>query len=290
MPAPNLTVPVNLPVRSLSPSSIETFIGCREQWRRKYIDHKFDPKSLPMVAGTAVGNVLAQLFVSLREGSQITPADADDLFGIEWDLAYKEGVKLEFGDNVDEKKENARKGVAAFYTEVLPLMEEHGVEVIEVEQEVRFKFPGTNWHVKGYLDLLARTEKTEAILDVKWGKRHKKAMLALRGIQPRLYMAGRFLETGEVNQQFQYLTGKDQLPKSGGNHWAPVPAFTNPARQVYSGHMRIIERVALVAREIATCAETGNWDYADPDNWRCGPKFCSAYSGCPGGGLGLIEG
>lgn len=290
MPAPDLRVPAALPVRSLSPSSIETWIACREQWRRKYIEKIFDPTSLPMAAGTAVGNVLAQVFVSMRDGTMLTPAESDDLFLKEWDLAIADGVALQFGDDVPMKKENARKGVQAFFSEIVPSMEEHGIEVIEVEREVRFAFPGTSWHVKGYLDLLAKTDKAEPIFDVKWGKRQKKANLALRGIQPRLYMAGRFLETGSPEQQFQFITGKDELPQKGGNHWASVPAFTTPARQLYEGHMRVLQRVALVAREIARCYETGDWDYADPDTWRCTPKFCSAYDTCPGGGLGITEG
>jgi len=47
-------------------------------------------------------------------------------------------------------------------------------------------------------------------------------------------------------------------------------------------------RIAQAASQIVACYERFGpdrpWGFADPTGWKCSPRYCEAWHGCPGGG------
>jgi hypothetical protein len=48
-----------------------------------------------------------------------------------------------------------------------------------------------------------------------------------------------------------------------------------------------LARVALAASQIDACYQRFGpdrpWGFADPTSWKCSPRYCSHWDGCPGG-------
>jgi hypothetical protein len=49
-----------------------------------------------------------------------------------------------------------------------------------------------------------------------------------------------------------------------------------------------LARIAQVAAQIVACHERFGpdrpWGFADPTGWKCSPRYCEHWRGCPGGG------
>jgi hypothetical protein len=275
----SLAVPRRLPVRatdgrplrSLSKSSIELWERCREAWKRRYIDGVREPAALFMAAGSALSAALAAHFQAQIATRPLSAADVDDRLLAELGIEFERAEPREDEDEA-KTREGTRAALSAYLAEIAP-----SVRPKATERVVELRFPGAEWTVVGYLDL--ETEDG-GIVDYKLAKpggSHVNPLRAENDVQKRLYMLCRWLE-GDPAAGFSWHSGLSHEPRST-ERWRVIPASATRLELE-----QFQARVALVARQIAAAAESGDWGYST-GGWWCGPKTCPHWTSCPGGAL-----
>jgi hypothetical protein len=276
--AGSLEVPLALPagLDTLSASSISKFERCRESFFRHYVKREREVSNIRMAMGTAVSNAVTSHLVERRDSKD--PALASF---VERAAAELESELREVLCTAKERrtgKESVITGVEAYAVEIIPRLDETKTEIVAVEREIRFRFPETEWSVVGYIDI----ETNGPIADVKFGKRHKSEAEAEFGLQASLYALGRFLEGADPSAGFVFHSGRTTKPKDG-ERWRVIPDDV-PSPRTEIQLENLMTRIAEAAREIARCAETGDWGYST-EGWWCGKTTCPFHGSCPAGGL-----
>lgn len=276
--AASLEVPFSLPagLRTLSASSISKFERCRESFYRHYVLREREEANVKMVMGTAISNAVTAHLIACRDGEAPTTADLVERAMAELELELCDVIAT--AKEQGAARETVRAGAQAYAEELIPQLQEAGTEVIAVEREVRFRFPETEWSVVGYIDI----ETTGPVADVKFGGKHKTTADAAFGLQPSLYVLGRYLEGVDPSSGFVFHTGRTTKPREGGR-WRIVPEEAPSARNERQLEA-LMARIARVAREIARCAASGDWGYST-EGWWCSPRICPYHAACPAGGL-----
>lgn len=276
--AASLEVPVRLPagLKTLSASSIGRFERCRESFYRHYVLREREFANAKMAMGTAVSNAVAAHLIARRDGEPATTDGLLERASEELEAALSEAVATP-----KERRtaaEAVRGGVEDYASELIPQLDAAGTEVIAVEREIHFAFPDTEWSVIGYIDL----ETNGPVADVKFGKNHKSKEEADFGLQGSLYVLGRYLEGSDPSDGFVFHSGRTARPKEG-DRWRIVPEEA-PSPRTERQLEELMARIAGVAREIAGCAESGDWGYGT-EGWWCSPRICPYHASCPAGGL-----
>ena len=102
-----------------------------------------------------------------------------------------------------------------------------------------------------------------------------------RDPQASLSLAGRWLE-GQPADQFVFA----QVLRPGRRRKGMSTSLVRTTRTV--GQLRAtLARIALAASQIHAHSEQLGadrpWGFADPTGWRCSPRYCEHWAGCPGG-------
>ena len=102
-----------------------------------------------------------------------------------------------------------------------------------------------------------------------------------RDPQAGLYLAGRWLE-GQPADQFAFA----QVLRPGRRRKGISTSLVRTTRTI--GQLRArLARIALAASQIHAHSEQLGadrpWGFADPTGWRCSPRYCEHWAGCPGG-------
>ncbi|MEJ7803895.1 MAG: PD-(D/E)XK nuclease family protein [Candidatus Limnocylindria bacterium] len=270
-----LVVPRRLPLRTngtrletLSISSLALFWRCPERWRRRYLEREREPQSGAMIVGKAVGAAITQHYAAQMACEALSAGDADDICAAEFDeSALRPGA--EFGeDDVDELREHSRGALRAYLSELAPQ-----VRPVSVERKVELRFAGAEWAFVGYLDL---EDESGVVIDVKVGKKHVTDTAAMRSPQATSYLLARVME-GRPAERFAFHSVRRGAKR--GEHCLVVPTERS------EGQLRALEeRIAQTARQIARCAESGEWPLSTPDGWWCSGRMCAFWASCPAGG------
>jgi hypothetical protein len=274
--APGLQVPARLPLRAddtrliyLSVSSLALFWRCPERWRRRYLEREREPQRGPMVIGKAVGGTIAAYFTARIAGESLSASDADDLCRAEFDERLGQPGTDLGEDDPDELREQSREALRAYLTQFAP-----SVRPLSVERKFEMKFDGAAWSIVGYLDVEDASGDT---IDVKVGAKHVTEARANSDPQPTVYRLARRAE-GRPEGRFLFHSVR-RGPIRSGERCLVVPAPRSAARLA-----AMEARIAQTAREIARCAETGDWPLSSPDGWWCADGQCRFWSDCAGGG------
>jgi RecB family exonuclease len=270
-----LQIPARLPLRSddtrlmyLSVSSLALFWRCPERWRRRYLEREREPQSGPMVIGKAVGGTITAYFAARIAGESLSTRDADDLCRAEFDERLGQaGTKLG-EDDPDLLREQSREALRAYLSELAP-----SVRPVSVERRFELRFDGAEWSLVGYLDVEDESGDT---IDVKVGTKHLSEARAECDPQPTTYTLARRAE-GRPEGRFLFHSIRRGAIRSG-ERCPVVPAPRSPERLA-----AMEARIAQTARQIASCAESGDWPLSSPDGWWCAPGHCPAWARCPGG-------
>ncbi len=267
-----LAVPVRLPVRSLSASSLERFERCPEQWRAHYLDGVREPPSVAMATGRAFGAAIAAYFQARIDGLALSAADVDDRLVGELEAAYAEAEPREKEDP-ERSREGARAATRAYLERIAP-----GIEPVATERKVVFGFPDCEWQVVGYLDL---ETADGVVIDHKLGERHVAEGRAHTDAQATSYLLARALE-GAPAAGFRFHSGVLR-ERRDAERWRLLPP-DGPAGRTERQLEAFQARVAAVARRIALAEASGEWGYG-PHGWWCGESRCPVWERCPAGGL-----
>ncbi len=273
-------VPRLLPLRcdgsrlmSLSASSLRLFWKCPERWRRRYLLRQREPQGGAMVVGKSVGAAITAHFAAQIAGEGLSLTEADDLVVAEFDESAGKPL-TDFGsDEPDTLREQGREALRAYLEELAPQVRPRAVER---KFELRFD-GGVEWSVIGYLDV---EDESGEVIDTKVRAKHVSAIDAGSDPQATLYLLARRLE-GRKEGRFSFHSIRRGAVRSGPRCLV-VPAERGArALHAFEG------RVAATARQIAACAESGDWPLSSPDAWWCSAGMCLHWEGCPGGGSSL---
>jgi hypothetical protein len=229
-----------------------------------------------MAMGTAVSNAVSAHLIARRDSKEPTMSNLVDRAVAELESELRDAICTAKERRVGE--ESVRSGVEAYAAEIIPRLDETRTGIVAVEREIRFRFPETEWSVVGYIDI----ETTGPIADVKFGKKHKSIFDAAFGLQPSLYILGRFLEGCDPSSGFVFHSGRTTKPRDG-DRWRIIPEGS-PSPRTEGQLEQLMARIAAAARAITRCAETGDWGFST-EGWWCSPNVCPFHAACPAGGL-----
>jgi len=297
--AARIQVPRQLPVRydgqrltHLSNSSYTLWASCPEAWRRRYILGHRSPQSAGMFLGSRVDDALSGYCRHLIDhGQPLTLEEVIDRYRAGWPdkLATereRRGVVFDEFDEFDERTllEIGAAALKATFEQIVPQL---GMPVA-VQRRIEYSLaPGIEWTIEGYLDLETQWpgpdgELVSEIVDykVKGGDAISQAK-ADRDPQASLYLAGRWLQ-GQPAERFAFA----QVLRPGRKRKSTTTSLVRTSRTV--GQLRsTLARIALAASQInAHYDQLGPerpWGFADPTSWKCSPRSCEHWHGCPGG-------
>lgn len=260
--APALAWPAGLPDH-LSPSSLKTWMRCREQWRQVYLLGKRQRPAAAMIWGSAHNFALVEQNFAQKIGT------GEDLSVGDVELAFAEGFDQRVDrEDVDWKtdkpaeiKDRGVKLAAAYHQQVSA-----SVYPLTVEESFSIDVPGVPVPVVGRMDV---TEETRTI-DLKTGG--KREMNADNVFQGRVYQLAR-----PVAMEF-HLATKTKVP---GIYTPPeYPEFGFAYSEVEQARTRTV--LALLAADIAsTYAQFGpdqTWPGAFTYGWAC--SYCGFKPTC----------
>jgi PD-(D/E)XK nuclease superfamily len=274
------TVPIALPVRYLSVSSLQRFWRCPEQWRRHYLLREREPSSPAMLLGKAVGEAIAHHFSARLAGAPLQGTEAREAFHHALELAcalasLASTTPLVSPSELADLRERGEQVLATYLASPL-VAELEAEQVIAVEARHELRFPGAQWSFLAYLDLV--TAKG-TVVDVKVKARHLGEGEARRDPQARGYALARTLEPDSDPERPPKLVfhslrhGRNPEAKA-----VPTDGIVHTAGELAAFQARLVR----TGRLIAECMRTGDWGYASPQGWWCSER-CPAWTSCPGG-------
>jgi PD-(D/E)XK nuclease superfamily len=266
----NLEAPRNLPVAHLSHSSINTYLGCPERWRRRYLDLEYEATNQKMLVGKVVGRAVTAGYLQKIQEGTITSELLTDTFDTEWTENVAEEVDWE-GLEPGEVKDAAAGSLIAY----APTMKT--VDPVTVEESFELRLPETDWVTLGYMDWVA----VSPIYDLKVSAKTKTQADLDGDSQATLYVAAKAAQEEWKLRPFKWHAVTRPSPKGNRDAFVTELETTRTQRQVNT----MLERIALVAREIDHRVTSGDWQGAAPNYWLCSASACGYHSTCRFGGL-----
>lgn len=276
------SLPDGFPVAHLSPSSIDSFWKCQEQWRREKIDRS------------------------------IRPTTAEQLFGSAFHRACELNFRQKIDTGEDLAAEQMRDVAGESFTEVFE--EELGTNEIEwgtskpnvVQQEVITTVVGSAGN-PGYHQVLAPTVKPVAVerwvtvdtdsgvpvrmrldvettlgevIDLKTTKRAKGQDEIDKSTQATSYLWGRAREGSPAEAFKLHVAIRTKQPSQ------QELATSRTDRQLGMFDRLVDYTVASILGNLDRYGEQGPWPAAPVLAWYCAPSQCSFWSACAwrGGG------
>ena len=277
------------PLRHLSNSSYTKFLACPEDWRRHYLLGQRSAPSGAMFLGSRVDDAVSAYYRRILEhGDRLALDQVKDAYRDVWHAslekeASQRGITWEQDLAEDAAFEIGLDALEITFQQLIPKLG----EPVAVQRRVEFTLaPGLQWTVQCYLDLETRRvdehgEPAPEVVDYKVKGALINQGKADRDPQAGLYLAGRWL-AGDPARAFSFA----QVAKPGKQRKAMSASLITTSRR--PGELRAaLARVAQAASQIATYHERYGpdqpWGFADPTGWKCSPRYCQHYHGCPGG-------
>lgn len=249
-------------ITHLSYSSIQLYLTCPENWRRKYVEKQPQPSSPALVFGsamhTAIESVVTGEMPTLPEAWKTAwTAQVESESNVDWggdtpEHHFNEGLRILGSDDVQ-----------AMIGDVKPLVDENGAFV---ERKVTLEVPGVPVPIIGYIDIVGADGVPG---DFKTSKNRWSQDKAQSELQPLFYLAA-------LSQ-----AGVD-IPDLAFRHYIITKAKTPVAQVLEHTHtwseiFWLFESIQRVWKGIEAEVYPMN-----PNGWLCGPKYCAYWSECRG--------
>lgn len=249
---------------------MRTYLGCPEKWRRRYIEREYEPTNQKMLVGKVVGNAVGAGYIQKITEGKISAELLSDTFDTEWTENTSEEVNWE-GWEPGVVKDHAADSLLAY----APVMET--VEPLTVEESFEIRLPEAEWVTTGFLDFVTATP----IYDLKVSAKTKTQEDLDTDAQATLYIAAKALQEEGARRPFRWHAVTRPSPKGNRGAFVTELETTRTSTQVNA----MLERIALVAREIDHRVTTGDWQGAAPGYWLCSARSCGYWDTCRFGGL-----
>jgi hypothetical protein len=265
-----------LPVDHLSPSSIESFLGCPERWRRERVMKEPGFATSEKIFGAAFHRAAEQNYLQKIESHEDLPLrDMEDISYDSFDVVVEETKDREEIRWHTDKPPEIQKGVATamcgtasapgYHTVLAPT-----VQPVASERWIEVASPA-NVPIIGRIDLEADDGR---LIDLKTGKKAKTQLDLDKSIQAAAYIWARIQE-GNPSTGFTWHTAIRTIKPQ-----QQELLTTRTDRELAAFEKRVV----MTANSIADCMERygpeGPWPEASPLAWFCHPIQCSFWSTC----------
>jgi hypothetical protein len=265
--APQTEWPSMLPDH-LSPSSLKTYMRCREQWRRRYVLGEKERPGAALVWGSAHNFALVETNFAqkITTGEDLSVADVQIAFAEGFDQRVEQdGGETEIAWGDDKPGDLKDKGVelAAHYQRTVSPR----VKPIAVERSFQMAVPGVPVPIIGRVDV----EEDGRTIDLKTGA--KREMKLDNVFQGRVYQLER-----PVPVEF-HLATKTKLPAVYTP--AEYPEFgLELSRAIQARTARMLVTLAEdIAATFATYGPDQPWPGTFTYGWGC--SYCGFRPTCP---------
>ena len=253
----------------ISPTQIDTYLRCPEQWRRRYALGEKIPPGVALVKGSAVHRAAEVNYRQKRETRADLPVpDLQEAAAAHvQEMVGREGLML--------APDEATKGMAKVRGEILDravvltgLFAQRvapGVQPVLVEESVSIELPNCSHDLFGRLDA---TDEQDRVRDLKTAGRRKGADEVERSDQLTFYHLAFQRKLGRAPSSVRL----DVLVDKG-----------NPEVQVLEAQRTPLDAAIFVARLNAVLGgiKAGSFPPAPIGAWCCSPRYCGYFMTCP---------
>ena len=252
----------------LSPSSLEMYAKCGEQFRRRYIEGDKIPPGVSMLRGTGVhAGVEANMRQKIDTYRDLPVSDVVDAAVAKFDLELAGGYSL----SPDETSRGATIVIGESRDTVATLAELAGEQLCPqyqpkfVEQAVRVELPDSSHDLFGVLDL---ADDQARVIDVKTSAKSMAQDAAEDSVALTAYSAFHKVLTGEFPAELRLEV---------------LVNTKTPKRQTLVSQRDDRDLQALAARveRVTAGLQAGIFAPAPTGAWWCGAKWCGYHSTCP---------
>lgn len=255
----------------LSPTQVDMYLNCGEQWRRRYVEGDVIPPGIALVKGTAVHlgseHNFEQKIKSKKDLSKKKIVDRA-VSGFD-DRVREEGLFLTEEDEARGKKIVKGEGIdstarlAGLYAEeVAPKYQPK-----EVEIKQRLVLEKSKYDLLAILDL---TTVENNILELKTGAKKKSQSDWDKSTQLTIQAVTHRAHSGQMPGKITV----EQLVDSGKS---PPKLHTFETTRTAADFGPLASRLNAVINGITA----GVFIPASPGHWGCGPKYCGYWQTCP---------
>lgn len=253
----------------LSPSQLDTYCRCPEQWRRRYVEGEIIPPGVALLVGGGYhGGIEANHRQKLESRLDMPAKQIVDAAVNSFDRRIKgDGVLLSEDEQsrgqevvVGEARDQTAE-LAAFYAK----HQAPDYQPALVEEKVRIELPMCSHDLLGIVDL---ADEQGRIVDFKTAGKRKSQADADGSVQLTVYAVAYKARVGTEATGLRLDTA--------------VKLKRGPERQVLSTERSAADFAALRHRLTAVTAAiaAGIFPPATPGAWWCGPKWCGYWSTC----------
>ena len=143
----------------LSPSAVNSYLGCSARWHYRYVKRLPDPASGSLVRGRAVHRLASYWFGAKIAGHTPDDAELGEAYDEIWDQCA-DGAAFGVNEDVDELKDSGEMLAAKYLAEAAPEIEPAAIDVA-----VTGEIGGVK--VRGIIDLI---DTSGRIIDLKTAK------------------------------------------------------------------------------------------------------------------------
>ena len=257
-----------------SQSALWLVQDCGEAYRRRYLLKERYPSSIRQIRGTVIHAVShAALARKLSADALPSTEEARDLAADQFDRLLKEGVSYEPEDvaegidTVNGRSKDFSIGLSAFHVEsVAPT-----IRPVAVERRITVKPKDSDLTISGKIDLIDASPFGETIRDLKTSEKSPRKDQAEVSQQLTMYAMLRWAEVGTLPRllALDYLV---QTPKDKRESYVPMLTRRSP-----DDVQSLVNRLNMATEAV----KKGVFVPANPDSWRCSPRYCEFYSSCP---------
>lgn len=253
----------------MSPSAMDTYLRCGEQYRRAYVLGERIPPGVALIKGSGVHKgaevnykqkVESGVDISIDDMKAAAVEEIDLRVRHDGILLTKEESTVGASNVVGKIKDSAVKLVQIFGTDVAP-----NVQPVEVEKWLRVEIPSSRVDLLGKLDVV---DSERNVRDIKTSSKKKQQEEADRSDQLTFYHAAYARETGEApaGVVLDVLIEKAK----------PEVQIIKSTRSEKDLHV-FVSRLNAVNNGIAA----GSFPPASLGSWCCSPRFCGYWFTCP---------
>ncbi len=257
---------VPVPVRRISPSQIEKFLMCSQQWHYKYVEKLDEPQGVDQILGSAVHHALAVNYAQ-KVASKVD-LDVSAVYGHFTD-AISDGAHAVGGIDVGENMRVRVVGdelLAMYMAEIAPT-----IQPLLVEH--RFSIPLTATRPDGTIIPFVFNGVMDLVTDTGIIRDHKikRKPTAPRYVHEDIQMTAYATAYRILYREREAAISYDQLIKSSPPRFLPV-ATTRTAEQC--------QKFMEIMRDVVVRMDAGEHT-CNPDHFLCKPEWCPHWDRCP---------
>lgn len=253
----------------VSPSQLDMFCKCGEQYRRRYIEKEIIPPGIALLQGGAFAKATeGNMRQKIESHADVPAADIEEMASAAFDTALAGGYALTkdeesrgaatvLGEAKDQTVEMAGFHIAKQAPDYQPVL---------VEERVRIELPNSTHDLLGIMDL---ADDKDRVTDFKTSGKRKNQNDVDSSVQLTTYAAAFKAKTGREASEVR-LDTVVQL-KSG------MVRDVQKSDRKEADYKALANRISLVTVAI----QKGVFTPASPMSWWCAAKWCGYHSTCP---------